>query len=132
MLAFTYSVERPQAWSPSASTGYTDWAKAVLPLGRFMRAASQTNALEVAQATSRVCWHRKRQVKVPDCLGRESGLVTSAAVRIITVESLLAARSRRLRCSLVSTSLALSNSPEPTTMWSQGTVMAYSMSPYSR
>jgi hypothetical protein len=79
MQPFTYSVERPQPSSPPSSAGYTDWARAVLPLGKFMRAASQTNALEVAQAMSRACTQRKRQVNVPDCLGLVAGLVTSSA-----------------------------------------------------
>src|SRR3569623_1624553 len=121
MAPFTYSVLRPQALSPALSTGYTDAAIAFLPLGRFIRAASHIKALDDAHATSRVLRHRNFQVR--RCmLGRDAGSVTSASVRSITVLSLFFAASQRLSCSAVNTSLGLSNSPLPTTIWLPGTL----------
>src|SRR4051794_29790978 len=98
-------------------------ANAVLPPGRFIRAASHTKAAEEAHATSRVLVHLNLQVRRLLPVGRVEGSVTSAAVRSITVLSLVFASFHLLTCSAVNTSLGFNNSPEPTIIWFAGASM---------
>src|SRR5918993_4136361 len=131
MLPFTYSVDRPQAFSPLLSTGYTLIARDDLPPGRFIFAASQIKAFEEAQDTSRALFNLKRQVSVA-ALGLEAGSVTSFSLRMITVLSLFLAASYFANWADVSTSAGFCNSPPATTMCEAGAVMEKSKSPYSR
>src|SRR6187402_3102211 len=93
-----------------------------LPPGRLTLAASQINALEAPKATSRVLNILKCQVSVPLLTGRAAGLLISSALRIMMVLSLLRAWFKRETCLAVNTSLGFTNSPDPATITSQGTV----------
>src|SRR6476469_9172582 len=106
-------------------------AKDFLPLGKLIRAASHTNALEAAQATALVFWILNFQVRLADD-GLDFASLTSSALRKTTVLSLLRALPRRLTCVGVNTSFSFCNSPEPTMIKLAGAVIAYSISPYSR
>src|SRR5687768_8946234 len=115
MLPFTYSVLLPHALSPFDSSGYTLIAKAFLPPGKFILAASQIKLLEDAQATSLAFVILKCHVSLDFC-GRDDGSVISSILLSITVLSLCFACARRLFCSTVKTSSAFCRSPEATTI----------------
>ena len=106
-------------------------ARAVLPLGKFIFAASQIKLLLLAHATSLALFILKCQVRVAPA-GRDAGSVTSASVRIITVALLFLACAMRLCCVGVSTAASFNNSPLQTTIWLAGAVMFTSKSPYSK
>src|SRR5437762_319510 len=91
------------------------------PPGKFIRAASHTNAREAAQATSLAFCILNLHVRFA-ALGLEWESFTSSAERIITVLSLFAAAARRDCCSAVNTSFAFCNSPEPTMIRLEGAV----------
>src|SRR5436309_9555189 len=84
--AFTISVERCQPFFLMLSTGYTLAAIAFFPLGKFILAASHTNAFEAAQATSLAFTILNFQVQV-GFDGRELLSLISLSLRIITVLS---------------------------------------------
>jgi hypothetical protein len=72
--------------------------KHFLPLGRFIFAASCTNAFEAAQATSLAFVILNFQVQFAD-LGLEAGSPTSFSLRITIVFSLVFAASHLFNCS---------------------------------
>src|SRR5256885_5671407 len=74
---FTISVLLCQPSFLMLSTGYTLWARHFFPLGRFMRAASHTKALDADQAASLVLFILNLQVKL-DALGRLRASFTSS------------------------------------------------------
>ncbi len=93
-----------------------------LPPGRLMRAASQAKTDEAENATSRLSFIWKCQVRGPEAFGRLAGSLISDGERIITVLSDSLARARRACSAGVSTSLGFTSSPEPATSIDDGTV----------
>src|SRR3954462_5566881 len=97
-------------------------ARLFLPLGRFIRAASQTKAFDAAQATSLAFWILKCQVSVL-LEGLDLGSFNSSAPRMVTVLSLLRACAKRDCWVEVSTSFSFCNSPEPAIIKLAGAVI---------
>src|SRR6476659_2158838 len=123
MEAFTISVLLCHPSFFMLSAGYALMANDFFPLGKLIRAASQTKALEAAHATSLVFCILNFQVRLaPD--GLDFGSLTSSALRNTTVLSLLRALAMRLTCEGVRTSFSFCNSPEPTMIKFAGAVMA--------
>src|SRR4029078_4974533 len=131
MAPFTNSVERCQPFFFMLSTGYTLAAIAFFPLGKFILAASHTNAFEAAHATSLAFWILNFHVQLA-LLGREFLSLISLSLLIIIVLSLLFAWFQRLIWSAVKQSCGFCNSPEPATIRFAGAVTLDSISPYSR
>src|SRR5664279_327188 len=123
MLLFKYSVPREYPFCPTLSNGYADIASILRPEGRLTLAASHTNALEAAQATSRLFFIVKCQVRFPLPVGRTDDLPISSALMIETVLSLPAAMESFFISSAVNTCAAFCKSPDPYTIISAGAVM---------
>src|SRR4051812_25656986 len=105
MAAFTISVLRCHPSFLMLSTGYALIASDFLPLGRLMRAASHTKALDAAHATSRAFVILKRHVRLaPE--GLDEALLISSALLNTTVLSLLRAAASLDCCVAVSTSFS--------------------------
>ncbi len=99
----------------------------------FQPLASQMKLGAAAHATSRTFFAANRQVRVAAApAGRVEGVPTSFVAMIATVASERWARASRARCADVSTSSGFCSVPVPATMNPRGTVIAKSMSPYSR
>src|SRR5688500_3803448 len=97
-------------------------ARDFFPLGRLILAASQTNALDEAQAISLAFLILNFHVKL-GCWGLDPRSFTSLSLRIITVLSLFFALFSLFTCSAVKHSAGFSNSPEPTMIRLAGAVM---------
>src|SRR5579871_3037325 len=100
---FVNSVDRFQPSALALSMGYTDMAKDFFPLGKFILAASQTNAFDEAHATSLALLILNFQV-MRSFAGRDDASVTSSSERMAIVLSLSFAAAILLICSAVKTS----------------------------